>query len=41
MTINGTSLPPWYKGKGMHELPEPERCSRDRSRINLAKAAGS
>jgi hypothetical protein len=38
MTINGTSQPPWYKGKGFREPPEPRRC--DRFRIDLAKAAG-
>jgi hypothetical protein len=38
MTVNGTSLPPWYKGKGFRKPPEPR--SRDRFRINLAKTAG-
>jgi hypothetical protein len=37
MDGDGTTLSPWYQGRGLHEPPEPR--SRDRFPINLAKAA--
>jgi hypothetical protein len=38
MTAGGASLPLWYQGRGLRELPELQ--SHDRFRISWAKAAG-